>query len=695
MEYKICQDQFLTNRTSLAKKIIDGIPLCKPEVLPTVTDVEKYFGAIFEDPSPPDTEPVIEATNNISMSQPITSEELDYAIKSWRHSAPGPDGITVDQVKACPPALLLLLFNIILYRRFTPSLWKLSRTIILEKEGDRKDPGNWRPITIGPAVQRLLHRILAKRFSQRVELHHLQRGFRSIDGTFANTILVEHYIRARRASGKAYNLVSLDVRKAFDTVSHHAILRALIRKGIDPSTREYIMSSLDAQTIIKVGRSFTRPLCFKRGVKQGDPLSPFLFNLVLDELIMERNTNSSGGTITPRLHVAAIGFADDLVLLEDKDTDMALSLIECNRFFTARGMALNAKKSVAVTATRINGTSVPRTKSIFRVGGSPIISVADADTFRYLGHYIGAAGTVKPTIYRLCKWLRNIERAPLKPHQKLAILKQHLIPRLLYGLQVPSVTAGILAECDRLVRKTVKRTLHLSGHTGDQFLYACLRDGGLGIPQLRRKIPAIMASRLATLFTSDETTAAIEHAEPTATLVNKISRLTSVGNPEAYWKEQISTRPFSKGLESAADNVASRGWISNIPTGWTGRDYVRAVQLRTNNLPCRGLPYNPPALRKCRAGCDRVESLSHILQGCPVTHFERIKRHNEIVEKVARHIRTKKWSCEVEHRVRHTDGQLFIPDLVIHKPDTNTTIVCDVQVCWEGPRSLTESWTAK
>lgn len=141
--------------------------------------------------------------------------------------------------------------------------------------------------------------------------------------------------------------------------------------------------------------------------------------------------------------------------------------------------------------------------------------------------------------------------------------------------------------------------------------------------------------------------------------------------------------------------MASRGWISNIPTGWTGRDYIRAVQLCTNNLPCRGLPYKPPALLKCRAGCDRVESFSHILQGCPVTHFERIKRHNDIVEKVARHIRTKKWSCEVEPRVRHSDGQLFIPDLVIHKPETNITIVCDVLVSWEGPRSLTESWTAK
>ncbi|GLV33601.1 hypothetical protein CBL_20298, partial [Carabus blaptoides fortunei] len=43
------------------------------------------------------------------------------------------------------------------------------------------------------------------------------RGFRDVDGTFANILLMEHYVKARRAEGKSFNVVSLDVRKAFDT----------------------------------------------------------------------------------------------------------------------------------------------------------------------------------------------------------------------------------------------------------------------------------------------------------------------------------------------------------------------------------------------------------------------------------------------------------------------------------------------
>lgn len=79
-----------------------------------------------------------------------------------------------------------------------------------------------------------------------------------------------------------------------------------------------------------------------------------------------------------------------------------------------------------------------------------------------------------------------------------------------------------------------------------------------------------------------------------------------------------------------------------------------------------------------------MESLSHVLQGCPVTHFERIRRYDEIVKKVARHSRRRGWTVEVEPRVYHPDRQLYKPDLVIHQPRGLTVV--DVQVCWEGPR---------
>lgn len=119
-----------------------------------------------------------------------------------------------------------------------------------------------------------------------MHIHPCQRGFRNIDGKLANIILLDHYIKSKRIKRKSYNICSLDIRKAFDSVSHHSIMRALKRFGIHPAFAEYISSiPSGVQTTISVGNKSTGLIEVRRGVKQGDPLSPVLFNLVMDELI--------------------------------------------------------------------------------------------------------------------------------------------------------------------------------------------------------------------------------------------------------------------------------------------------------------------------------------------------------------------------------------------------------------------------
>lgn len=165
-------------------------------------------------------------------------------------------------MKRCLVHLLTAIFNMVLLRRFTPTSWQESRTILLPKEGDLKDPTNWRPITIGSALQRLLHRILAKRLLVCLKLNPHQRGFREIDGTLANLFTVHHYCHSRHSKGKSYNVASLDIREAFDSVSHHCIRRALRRMGVDELLTEYIMSTLQAFTTIQVGHQITGRIGF-------------------------------------------------------------------------------------------------------------------------------------------------------------------------------------------------------------------------------------------------------------------------------------------------------------------------------------------------------------------------------------------------------------------------------------------------
>lgn len=120
--------------------------------------------------------------------------------------------------------------------------------------------------------------------------------------------------------------------------------------------------------------------------------------------------------------------------------------------------------------------------------------------------------------------------------------------------------------------------------------------------------------------------------------------------------------------------------------GWTGKDYITAVQLRAANLPTAGMSSNPRESQGCRAGCNKRVTICHVLQSCPATHWPWIKRHNEIAKKIVSHCRKQKWQTEDEPHIRHPDGTLFKPDIIIHRGET--TVVADVQVCWEGETSL-------
>lgn len=124
---------------------------------------------------------------------------------------------------------------------------------------------------------------------------------------------------------KAFSVVSLDIAKAFDTVPHGVISSAVHSRNLDETTTRYINTSLSSTiTMIKVGSKQTNQINIKKEVKQGDPLSPLLFNLALDELLTHINTKEQTASIDNATKLSAMAFADDLVLMADDPLEMPM-----------------------------------------------------------------------------------------------------------------------------------------------------------------------------------------------------------------------------------------------------------------------------------------------------------------------------------------------------------------------------------
>ena len=141
-----------------------------------------------------------------------------------------------------------------------------------------------------------------------------QFSFKKGCSTEAALHKVTHLIE-RRIAKKGYVLgVFLDIEGAFDNVSFKAISDSIKATNIDPATAQWIINMVSSRFITIKHKETTRRVRIKRGCPQGGILSPFLWNLIVDDLL-----NYTARDIPGYLQA----FADDLVTLaEGNDLDV-------------------------------------------------------------------------------------------------------------------------------------------------------------------------------------------------------------------------------------------------------------------------------------------------------------------------------------------------------------------------------------
>lgn len=181
--------------------------------------------------------------------------------------------------------VLCKIYNICLLNRRIPRQWKISKTI-----HKREDLRNFRPISLQLTIYKILAGVLAKRFRQWIMdngvVSSCQKGFLPYDGCFEHNYVLRSVMEDSKRRNRNVRIAWLDLANAFGSVPHDILWNMLERLSVPQDFRDICREFYtDSFQIVCSERGETSACQVRSGIKQGCPLSPLLFNCVMEGLV--------------------------------------------------------------------------------------------------------------------------------------------------------------------------------------------------------------------------------------------------------------------------------------------------------------------------------------------------------------------------------------------------------------------------
>ena len=354
----------------------------------------EHFTEQFNQPSP--TACALsgqEPTWNVNLCPPSEQEVRCEIQRLKSNKSPGPDELHPlffkqggERLVACFTKLLQSVWN----DEVIPNDWSASTVVPIFKKGARTQCENHRGISLISVASKVLASIILRRLlaHREKQTRENQCGFRPGRGCIDHIFTLRQLLESRHSFGQPTIIVFLDLKAAFDSVDRQALWQCLLTKGI-PSKYLNILKALyhDSRGRVKVYGKLSPEFTTSSGVRQGCPLSPFLFNFVID-MILELSLSSSndcGVELLPGGRLTDIEYADDIALLGTDPSKMQLLLSNLGDVSAQFGLHF-APSKCKVLLQDWSGL-----QPSLMVSGEPLAVV---DKFTYLGSCISSNANV-------------------------------------------------------------------------------------------------------------------------------------------------------------------------------------------------------------------------------------------------------------------------------------------------------------
>ena len=232
--------------------------------------------------------------------------------------------------------------------------------------------------TLSKIFSHLLNNRLLKWASQLNKISVCQFGFQPNKST-KNCIFTFHAIISKIVSqGKKLYCCYIDYQKAFDLVNRGFLWQKLIRDGCSNIMVRALQAMYDnVKACVKYKNKCSQFLNINAGVKQGDPLSPFLFIFFINDILENISTGNEDALSINNLNLFMLLYADDAVLFSTSPEMLQNMMNKLYDYSSIWNLKVNTNKTKIMIFEKGRKTNV----NIYY--NDVLLEVVD--TFKYLG----------------------------------------------------------------------------------------------------------------------------------------------------------------------------------------------------------------------------------------------------------------------------------------------------------------------
>ena len=560
-------------------------------------------------------------------------------VPNWK--APGPDGVQgfwLKNFKSMHQYLEKYFAECL--EGQTPTWMTKGRTVLIQKDKSKgRDASNYRPITCLPLCWKLLTALLSDEIYSFLEENQIlpeeQKGCRRKSrGTGDQLYIDKMILREVKVRKKNIAMGWIDYRKAFDMVPHSWILECLSILGVNHTVVAFLEKTMkDWRVDLTCANVHLGEVNIKRGIFQGDALSPLLFVITLIPLTSVLKTTKHGYEFAKNGEkINHLLYMDDLKLYAKNEKELD-SLVQTVKVFSKDiGMDFGVEKSAMLVMKRGKKTTSDGIKLPDNI---VIKSLKEGEGYKYLGilqiDEVQEKETKRNVSNEYKRRVRKILETKLNGGNIIKGINSWAIPVLRYSAAFINWTKTELQWMDRRTRKLLTMHNGLHPRSNVDRAYISRKEGGRGLLCAEDTINLAKIGLERYVKESKERLiiAARGDNENTEIDTGKEFKKRTRLERKTKWKEKTLHGQFLRQTEELADKD-QWSWLTDGTLKRETESLIMAAQeqaLRTNLVKAKIDKSQEDS--KCRMCGKADESISHLLSECSKLSQKEYKRRHD------------------------------------------------------------------